>query len=63
MLANVFRRRYEGDDLVTAVDSFRATVLGAYARGLSPAKRRRLLAFVLTHLLDGERASSSPASK
>jgi AcrR family transcriptional regulator len=53
MLANVFRRRYEGDDLRSAIDGFRATVVGAYARGLSRAKRRRLLTFVLTRLLDG----------
>jgi AcrR family transcriptional regulator len=63
MLANVFRQRYEGDDLVTAIDSFRATVVGAYARGLSRLKRRRLLTFVLTQLLDGERARSSLASQ
>jgi AcrR family transcriptional regulator len=54
MLANVFRRRYEGDDLSSAIEGFRATVVGAYARGLPRAKRRRLLALVLTQLLAGE---------
>jgi AcrR family transcriptional regulator len=63
MLANVFRRRYDGDDLTAAIDSFRATVIGAYARDLSRAKRRRLLAFVLTQLLAREGPASSRAAE
>jgi len=62
MLANVFGSRYDGDDLTTAIDGFRATVVGAYARGLSRAKRRRLLAFVLTQLLAGEARADARAS-
>ncbi len=51
MLTSVFDRRYEGQELAIAIDSFRATVVGAYARGLPRTRRRRLLRFVLSQLL------------
>ena len=51
MLANVFRRRFEGDHLSIAIESFRSAVVGAYARGLPRDRRRRLLAFMLNQLL------------
>jgi TetR/AcrR family transcriptional regulator, cholesterol catabolism regulator len=52
MLSNALRG--EGvaeEELPLAVEAFRATVEGAYVKGLSRAKRRRLLGFVLDRLL------------
>jgi AcrR family transcriptional regulator len=51
MLANAFRGRVADERLGLATQSFRATVTGAYAQGLSRAHRRRLLAFVFEQLL------------
>jgi AcrR family transcriptional regulator len=59
MLTKVFGRHYDGDELTSAIDTFRSVVVGAYARGLSRARRRRLLAFVLDQLLGD--AASEPA--
>jgi AcrR family transcriptional regulator len=53
MLSNAFRARIPEDQLATAVESFRATVIGAYAQELSRRRRRELLAFVLKRLFDG----------
>jgi AcrR family transcriptional regulator len=52
MLTNVFRERVPKDELPLAVDSFRAAVTGAYAQGLSRARRRKLLAYTLQQLLE-----------
>ncbi len=51
MLANAFRGRVSEGQLPLAVDSFRVTVTGAYAQGLSRQRRRKLLSFVLERLL------------
>jgi AcrR family transcriptional regulator len=51
MLSNALRA--EGvaeDDLPVAVEAFRATVEGAYVKGLSRSKRREALTFVLDRL-------------
>lgn len=51
MLTNALRA--EGlpeDDLAIAVDAFRATVEGTYVKGMSRAKRRKVLGFVLDRL-------------
>jgi AcrR family transcriptional regulator len=53
MLSNAFRGRVPDDQLAPATGSFRATVTGAYTEGLSPPRRRKLLAFALERLLDG----------
>jgi len=53
MLANLFRGRVPDEELASAIDSFRTTVTGAYARGLPPRRRRELLAYSLGRLLDG----------
>jgi AcrR family transcriptional regulator len=53
MLANLFRGRLPDEELATAIDSFRTTVTGAYARGLPPRRRRELLAYSLGRLFDG----------
>jgi AcrR family transcriptional regulator len=52
MLTNVFRERVPKHELPLAIDSFRATVTGAYAQGLTRARRRKLLAYTLQQLLD-----------
>jgi AcrR family transcriptional regulator len=51
MLKNVFGGRYQGRELTIAIDAFRATVVGSYASGLTRARRRRVLTFVLHQLL------------
>ena len=51
MLGNLFRGRVADADLPHAVASFRATVVGAYAQGLSRRERRRLLTYTLERLL------------
>jgi AcrR family transcriptional regulator len=53
MLSNAFRGRVSDDQLSIAVEGFRATVIGAYAQGLSRRRRRELLAFVLKRLFAG----------
>jgi AcrR family transcriptional regulator len=50
MLTGALRARVPEDELSTAVESFRATVAGAYAQRLSRRRRRELLAFVLGRL-------------
>jgi AcrR family transcriptional regulator len=52
MLSNLFRGRLPDEELASAIDSFRTTVTGAYARGLSRRRRRELLAYSLGRLLD-----------
>jgi AcrR family transcriptional regulator len=52
MLTNLFRERVLEDDLPLAIDSFRAAVTGAYAQGLSRARRRKVLAYTLDQLLE-----------
>jgi len=51
MLSNALRREGvpEGE-LPLAVEAFRATVEGAYVKGMGKAKRRRILGFVLDRL-------------
>lgn len=52
MLSNALRG--EGvaeEELPLAVEAFRATVEGAYVKGLSRAKRRKLLGFVLDRMV------------
>jgi AcrR family transcriptional regulator len=50
MLMNAFRDRVSEEDLPAAVASFRATVVGTYAEGLSRKKRRELLTFWIERL-------------
>jgi AcrR family transcriptional regulator len=52
MLTNVFRERVPKPELPLAIDTFRAAVAGAYAQGLSRARRRKLLAYTLQQLFD-----------
>src|SRR4051794_38480622 len=51
MLTNVFSGRIADDDVAAAVESFRATVTGTYANGLSARRRRQVLTFTLRQLL------------
>ena len=51
MLSNAMRERVSEEELPVAVETFRATVEGAFARGLEDADRRRLLRFALDRLL------------
>jgi AcrR family transcriptional regulator len=51
MLSNAFRGRVPDEQLPVAIDSFRATVTGTYAQGLSRPRRRALLSFSLDRLL------------
>ena len=52
MLSNAFRGRVPSDELQIAVDAFRATVEGTFARGLDPRQRRKILRFALERLLE-----------
>jgi AcrR family transcriptional regulator len=54
MLSNALRDRVPANDLEVAVESFRATVDGTFTKGLHRPARRRLLAFTLERLTDGE---------
>jgi TetR/AcrR family transcriptional regulator, cholesterol catabolism regulator len=55
MLSNALRGEgVSEDELPVAVEVFRATVEGAYVKGMSRAKRRRALGFLLDRLTDGE---------
>jgi AcrR family transcriptional regulator len=47
MLSNAFRDRVPEQDLRLAVESFRATVEGTFAKGLGKRDRRRVLRFAL----------------
>ena len=51
MLSNAFRDYIPEGDLDIAVDSFRATVEGTFAKGLDRRKRRRVLTFALERLI------------
>ena len=53
MLSNVLARHVAAGDLPAAVEAFRATAEGTFARGLSRAKRRQVLAFALARLMGG----------
>jgi AcrR family transcriptional regulator len=51
MLTNALREeRVPEDELPVAVEAFRATVEGAYVKGMSRARRRKVLTFVLERL-------------
>jgi AcrR family transcriptional regulator len=51
MLSNALREEGVAEaQLTLAVEAFRATVEGAYVKEMSPAKRRRVLGFVLDRL-------------
>jgi AcrR family transcriptional regulator len=54
MLTGVLRGHVAEDDLPVAVDTFRATVEGTFAKGMSAAERRRVLTFSLERLMDRE---------
>ena len=51
MLGNAFRGRVPDDQLAATIESFRSTVTGTYAQGLSPRRRRQVLSFSLNRLL------------
>ncbi len=53
MLGNALRGHVPDEDLAVAVETFRATVEGAYAKGLRPRERRRVLRFALERLTGG----------
>jgi AcrR family transcriptional regulator len=55
MLGNLFRGRVPDGELGAAIATFRATITGTYAQGLSRGRRRELLAYSLNRLLDGNR--------
>jgi AcrR family transcriptional regulator len=52
MLSNAFRNHMPEDALPLAVDSFRATVEGMFAKGVSRKERHRLLRFTLERIMD-----------
>ena len=52
MLANALRDHVPPDELALAVDAFRATVEGTFARGLERRERRKLLQFSLARVMD-----------
>ena len=51
MLTNIFAAHYHGEQLATAIDAFRAAVVGAYSGRLPRTRRRRMLRFLLNELL------------
>jgi AcrR family transcriptional regulator len=53
MLSNVLRDYVPPDELAMAVEAFRATVDGAFVKGLDKRDRRKLLAFTLRRLTAG----------
>jgi AcrR family transcriptional regulator len=53
MLSNVLRDHLPAADLPLAVDAFRATVDGTFAKGLERRDRRKVLTFALERLTDG----------
>jgi AcrR family transcriptional regulator len=57
MLSNVLRDHVADDELPVAVDAFRATVDGTFAKGLDRGARHRILGFTL-RLLIGEGSES-----
>ena len=50
MLENAFREVVPPERLDASVESFRATVIGTYAQGLSRKRRREILSFALERL-------------
>lgn len=54
MLSNVLRDYVPADELPIAVEAFRATVDGAFAKGLDKRARRKLLTYTLQRLTGGE---------
>ena len=52
MLSNLFRGRVADEELDDAIESFRTTVIGAYAAGLPRSRRRELLAYTLRKLVN-----------
>ncbi|MDX6699467.1 MAG: TetR/AcrR family transcriptional regulator, repressor of the mexAB-oprM multidrug resistance operon [Solirubrobacteraceae bacterium] len=52
MLAGVLRGRVPDGDLDVAVETFRATAEGTFAKGLGDAERRRVLTFALERLME-----------
>lgn len=62
MLSNVFRGHLPDAELPLAVEAFRATVDGAFAKGLDKRARRKVLAFALERLtgLGGEVVVPAP---
>jgi AcrR family transcriptional regulator len=57
MLANALRDYVPEEDLPVTVEAFRATVDGAFAKGLGRRARRKLLAFTLERLTAGKLTS------
>jgi AcrR family transcriptional regulator len=53
MLSNALRDYVPADELPLAVDAFRATVDGAFVKGLDKRARRKVLTFVLRQLTGG----------
>jgi AcrR family transcriptional regulator len=53
MLSNALREHVPAEELAATVEAFRATVDGAYVKGLDKRTRRRLLAFTLERLTAG----------
>jgi TetR/AcrR family transcriptional regulator, cholesterol catabolism regulator len=51
MLSNAFREHVPADELPLAIETFRATVEGAFVKGLNKRERRRMLAFALERLM------------
>jgi AcrR family transcriptional regulator len=58
MLSNVLRDYVPADELAATVEVFRATVDGAFVKGLDKRARRKLLAFTLQRLTAGALTSS-----
>lgn len=54
LLRKAFRGSVRPSQLDAAVDAFMATTAGAYAQGLDPKRRKRVLRFALRRFLDGE---------
>jgi AcrR family transcriptional regulator len=55
MLAGALAERVRADELPLAVETFRATVEGTFAKGLDPDERRRVLTFALERLTSASR--------
>jgi AcrR family transcriptional regulator len=56
MLSNALRDHVPAEDLPVAVETFRATVEGAFVKGLDKRSRREVLTFALERLMrDGDR--------
>ena len=54
MLSNALREHVPAAELPVAVEAFRATVDGAFAKGLDKRARRKLLTYTLQRLTAGE---------